>query len=154
MFQPTWDYSSVSDGLMLEKFINIDNLLIDEKKNIHGINWKKFRDHTSSVHSLSRVRLFATPWTAACQTSLSATISQSMLRLMSIELVMPSSHLTHCCPLLLPPSILPSIRVFSSQSVLHIRWTKYWNFSFSINPSNEYSVLISFRMGWFDLLAV
>ena len=104
--------------------------------------------------SLSRVQLFADPWTAAHQASLSITNSQSLLKLMFIELVMPSSHLTLCCPLLLPPSIFPSIRVFSNESVLCIRWPNYWSFSFSISPSNEYSRLISFRMAWLDLLAV
>ena len=94
-----------------------------------------------------------TPWTAAHQTSLSFTNSWSLRKPMSIELVMPSNHLI-LCPLLLPPSIFPSIRVFSSESVLHIRWSKYWGFSFSISPSNEYSGLISFRMDWLDLLAV
>ena len=105
-----------------------------------------------AVQSLSRVWLFAIPWTAAHQASLSFTISQSLLRLMSIESVMPSNHLILCCPLLLLPSIFPSIRVFSSESALHIRWPKYW--SFSISPSDEYSGLISFRINWFDLLAV
>ena len=108
----------------------------------------------SSVQSLSHVRLFATPWTAACQASLSITNSQSPPKLMSIELVMPSNHLILCPPLLLLPSIFPSIRVFSNESVLCIRWPKYWSFSFSISPSNEYSGLISFRMDWLDLLAV
>ena len=108
----------------------------------------------SSVQLLSRVRLVATPGTAAHQASLSITSSQSLLKVMSIELVMPSNHLIHCRPLLLPPSIFPSIRVFSNESVLHIRWPKYWSFSFSISPSNEYSELISFRMNWLDLLAV
>ena len=97
---------------------------------------------------------FVTPWTAACQASLSITSSQSLLKLMSIELVMPSNHLTLCHPFLLLPSIFLSIRVFSKKSVLHIRWPKYWSFSFSISPSNEYSGLIYFRMNWFDLLAV
>ena len=96
----------------------------------------------------------ATPWTTARQASLSITISWSLLKLMSIESVMPSSHLTLCRPLLLPPSIFPSIRVFSSESPLHIRWPKYWSFSFSIGPSNEHPGLISFRMDWLDLLAV
>ena len=107
----------------------------------------------SSVELLSHVRLFATPWTAACQASLSITNSRNLLKLMSIELVMPSNHLILCHHLLLP-SIFPSIRVFSNKSVLHIRWPKYWSFSFSISPSNEYSGLISFRMDWLDLLAV
>ena len=103
------------------------------------------------MQSLSHVRLFATLWTAALQASLSITNSLSLLKLMSIESVMPCNHLTLCHPLLLLPSIFPSIRVFSNESVLHIRWPKYWSFSFSISPSNEYSGLISFRMDWFDL---
>ena len=107
---------------------------------------------SQSVQSLSRVRLFATPWTAARQASLSITDSWSLL--MSIESVMPSSHLILCHPLLLPPSIFPSIRVFSNESAFHIRWPKYWSFSFSISPSNEHSGLISFRMDWWDLLVV
>ena len=102
-------------------------------------------------HRFSRVQLSAAPWTAAHQASLSITVSQSLLKLMSTESVMPSSHLTLCCPLLLLPSIFPSIRVFSNESALHIRWPKYW--SFSVSPSNEYSGLISFRI-WFDFLAV
>ena len=107
-----------------------------------------------SVQSLSRVPLFATPWTAARQASLSITNSQSWLKLMSIESVMPSNHLTLCCPLLLLPSIFPSISVFSNESVLCIRWPNYWSFGFSLSPSNEYSGLISFRMDWLGLLAV
>ena len=107
----------------------------------------------SSVQSLSRVRLFATPWIAARQASLSITISWSSLKLTSIESVMPSSHLILCRPLLLP-SIPPSIRVFSNESTLHMRWPKYWSFSFNISPSNEHPRLISFRMDWLDLLAV
>ena len=95
-----------------------------------------------------------TPWTSACQTSLSFTNSWSLLKLVSVELVMPSNHLILCHPLLLPPSITPSIRAFSDESVLHIRWPKYWSFSYSISPFNEYSALISFRMDWLDLLAV
>ena len=110
--------------------------------------------HLSSVQSLSHVRIFATPWSSAGQASLSIANSQSMLKLMSIELVMPSSHLILCRPLLLPPSIFPSIRVFSNESVLRMRWPKYWNFSFSISSSNEHSGLISFKMDWLDLLAV
>ena len=108
----------------------------------------------SSVQSLSCVRLFATPWTAACQAFLSITSSWSLLKLVPIELVMPSNHLILCRPLLLLPPILPSIRVFSNESDLHIRWPKYWSFSFSISPSNEYSGLISFRIDWFDFLVV
>ena len=107
-----------------------------------------------SVQSLSRVRLFAVPWTAAHQASLSITNSRSLLRLTSSELMMSSNHLILCHPLLLPPSIFPSIRVFSNESVLCIRWPKYWSFSFSISPSNEYPGLISFRMDWLDLVAV
>ena len=107
-----------------------------------------------SVQSLSHIQLFATPGTAACQASLSVTNSQSSPKLMSIELVMPSSHLILCRPLLLLPSIFPSIKLFSSESALHIRWPKYWSFSFSISPSSEYSGLISFKVDWFDLLAV
>ena len=107
----------------------------------------------SSVHLLSHVWLFATPWTAAPQASQSFTISWNLLKLMSIESVMPSNHLILCHPLLLP-SIFPSIRVFSSESALHIRWPKYWSFNFSISPSNKYSRLIFFRIDWFDLLAV
>ena len=107
-----------------------------------------------SVQSLSRVRLFATPWIAERQASLSITSSQSSPKLKSIELVMASSHLILCCPLLLLPSIPPSIRVFSSESILHMRWPKYWSFSFSIIPSKEIPGLISFRMNWLDLLAV
>ena len=109
---------------------------------------------SQSVQSLSHVRLFATPWTAARQASLSLTNSWSLLRLMSIKSVMPFNHLILCHPLLLPPSIFPSIRIFSNESALHIRWPKYWSFSFNISPSNEYSGLISFTMDWLDLLAV
>ena len=105
------------------------------------------------VQLLSRGRLFATPWTAACQASLSNTNSRSLLKLMFIESVMPSNHLILCPPLLLL-SIFPSIRVFSNETALHIRWPKHWSFSFSISPSNEYSGLISFKVEWFDLLAV
>ena len=106
------------------------------------------------IQSLSRVRLFVTPWTAAHQASLSITNSQSLLKLMSIESVMPSNHLILCRPLLLLPSVFPRIRVCSNESALHIRWPKYWSFSFNISPSNEHSGLISFRMDWLDLLAV
>ena len=108
----------------------------------------------TSVQSLSRIWLFATPWIAACQASLSITNSRSLPKLMSIELVMPSSHLILCRPLLLLPPIPPSIRVFSNESTLHMRWPKYWSFSFSIIPSKEIPGLISFRMNWLDLLAV
>ena len=108
----------------------------------------------SSVQSLSHVQLFVTPWTAACQASMSITNSQSLLKLVSIELVMPSNHLILCLPLLLLPPIPPSIRVFSNESALCIRWPKYWSFSFNISPSNEHLGLISLRMDWLDLLAV
>ena len=108
----------------------------------------------NSVQSLGHVQIFETPWTAACQASLSIINSWSWIKLISIKLVMPSNHLILCCPLLLPPSIFSSIRVFSNQSSLRIRWPKYWSFSFSISPSNEYSGLISFRTDWFDPLAV
>ena len=108
----------------------------------------------SSVQLLSHVRLFATPWTAARQASLSITDSQSLLKLMSVESVIPSNHLILCHPLLLLPSIFPSITVFSNKSALCIRWPKYWGFSFNISPSNEYSVPVSFRMDWLDLLVV
>ena len=108
----------------------------------------------SSIQSLSHVRLFAAPWTAACQTSLPITNSWNLLKLMSIKSVMPSNHLILCHPLLLLPSIFPSIRVFSNESALRFRWPKYWSFSFSISSSNEYSGLISFGMDWLDLLAV
>ena len=107
----------------------------------------------SSAQSLSRVQLFVTPWTAACQASLSITNSRNLLKLMSIESVIPSNHLILCHPLLFLPSIFPSIRVFSNESVLRIRWPKYQSFSFSISPSNEHPGLI-FRMDWLDLLAV
>ena len=108
----------------------------------------------NSAQLLSRVQLFATPWTAARQSFLSITYSQSLFKLMSIESVMPSNNLILCHPLLLLPSIFPSIRDISNESVLYIRWPNYWSFNFSISPSNEYSELISFRIDWFDLLAV
>ena len=112
------------------------------------------RSLSQLVQSLSQVQLFVTPWTAARQIFLSITNSWSLLKLMSSELVMLSNYIILCHPLLLLPSILPSVRVFSNESVLHIRWPKYWSFSFSISPSNEYSGLISFRIDLFDLLAV
>ena len=108
----------------------------------------------SSVQSLSCVRLFVTPWTATCQASLSITNSRSLLKPMCIESVMPSNHLILYCPLLLLPSIFPSIMVFSNELILHIRWPKHWSFNFSISFSNEHSELISFRIDWFDILAV
>ena len=106
----------------------------------------------SSVQSLSRVQLFATPWIAAHHASLSITISRSLPKLISIEWVMPSNHLILCCPLLLLPPIPPNIRVFSNESTLHMRWPKYWSLSFSISPSNKHPELISFRMDWLDCL--
>ena len=121
---------------------------------VKGQNILAHESLSSSVQSLSHVRLFATPWTAECQASLSITSSQSLLKFMSINLVMPSNYLILCHPLLLPPSIFPSIRVFSNELALCIRWPKYWSFSFNISPSSEYSGLISFRMDWLDLLAV
>ena len=122
---------------------------------LRSLTWTlKWLRRFSSVQLFSRVRLFVTPWTAAHQTSLSFTISQSLLKLMSTESVMPSNHFMLCHPLLLLPSIFLSIRVFPSELSLRIRWPKYWSFSFSISPSNEYSGLISFRVDWFDLLAV
>ena len=123
----------------------------DSAPSLPFVTWPP-RASVSSVQSLSHVQLFATPWTAARQASLSN--SRSLLRLMSIESVMPSNHLILCHPLLLLPSIFSSIRVFSNESALHIRWPKDWSFSFSIRPPNEYSGLISFRMDWLDLLAV
>ena len=119
----------------------------------HGILPKR-KAITRSVQSLSWVQLFAIPWTAAHQACLSVINSWSLLRLMSIESVMSSNHLILCHPLFLPPSIFPSIRVFSNESALHIRWPKYWSFSFNISPSHEHPGLISFRMDWLDLLAV
>ena len=132
---PSNEYS----GLIFFRIVWIDLLAVQ-------VTLKSLLQHQRSVQSLSHVRLFVTPWTAARQTSLSITNSWSLLKPMSIELVMPSNHLILCRPLLLLPSILPSIRVFSSESVLHIRWLKYQIFSFSISPSNEYSGLIFFRM--------
>ena len=113
-----------------------------------------YPSYPSSVQSLSYIRLFATPWTATCQASLSITNSQNLLKLRSIVLVMPSNYLILCHPLILLPSIFPSVWVFSNEPALHIRWPKYWSFSFSISPFSEYSGLISFRIEWFDLFAV
>ena len=128
----------------------------------YTLSWRLFQVHLKSVYrealgsvqSLRHVQLFVTPWTAAHQASLSITNSQSLLKLMSNELVMPSNNLILCHSLLFPPSIFPSIRVFCNESVLHIRWPKYWSFNLSIRPSNEYSGLISFRIDWLDLLAI
>ena len=125
-------------------------MLCDDNCTLRKKNMIEF----SSVQSLSHVRLFATPWTAVHQASMSTNNSQSLFKLISIESVMPSNHLILCHPLLLPPLIFPSNRVFSNQSVFHLSWPKYWSFSFSVSPSNECSGLISFRMDWLDLLAV
>ena len=131
------------------------NEAIFSKENIQmSITWKYFNHHFSSVQSLSPVRIYMIPWITAQQASLSITNSRSLLKLMSIESVMPSRHLILCRPLLLLPSTTPSIRVFSNESTLHMRWPKYWSFSFSISPYNEHPGLISFRMDWLDLLAV
>ena len=138
------------------KFWNmLQNSVLNKSCPLEKLSYQKLTFGVfSSVQSLSRVQLFATPWTAAHQASLSITNSQSLLKLMSTASVMPPNHLIFCHPLLLPPSILPSIRVFSNESILCIRWPKYWSFSFSISPSNEYSGRISFRMNWLDNLAV
>ena len=125
-----------------------------QRKGPKGKGCRSLSVQFSSVQSLSRVQLFATSWTTAHQAFLSTTNSQSLLKLMSNESVLPSNHLILCHPLLPPPYIFPSIRVFSNDSVLQIRWPKYWSFSFNISPSNEYSGLIPFRMDWLDLLAV
>ena len=125
---------------------------------IEGKSILKHKHHTATISSVfssvTHSCLTVTPWTVARQASMSITNSQSLLKLISIKSVMPSNYLILCHPLLLPPSIFPSIRVFSNESALHIRWPKDFSFSFSISPSNEYSGLISFRMDWFDLLAV
>ena len=118
------------------------------------INKRLYKSTNCCCFSVAQLCLFATPWTAVCQGSLSFTISQSLLKLMSIELMMPSNHLILCHPLLLLPSIFPSIRVFSNESAVCTRWPKYWSFCFSIGPSNEYSGSISFWVDWFDLLTV
>ena len=129
-------------------------IMITEVKGIYyTVQIQKFlKEYKVQVQSFSHIRLFATPWTAVRPASLSITNSLSLLKLMSTDSVMLSSHLILCRPLLLPPSIFPSIRVFSHESVLRIRWPKYWSFSLNISPSNEYSGLISFRMDWLDLL--
>ena len=123
------------------------------KKQLH-FSFSLLQYQFSSVQLLSRVQLFVTPWIAAHQASLSITNSQSSHKPMSIVLVIPSIHLILCCPLFLVPSIFPSIRVFSNESALHIRWSKYWSFSFNISPSNKHPGVISFRMDWLDFLAV
>ena len=133
----------------------IQNISCDSQitHSLHHVSFIVSDNHII-VQLLSPIQLFTTSWTAAHQSSLSITISQSLLKLTFIEPMMPSNYLILCHPLLLPPSIFPSIRVFSNESVLCIRWPKYWSFSFNFNPSNVYSGLISFRIDWFDLLAV
>ena len=138
-----WEWLPTPSCLWPQNYVNKAHILIDAL----GVQF-------SSVQSLSRVRLFATPWAAAQQASLSNTNSQSQPKLMSIELVMPSNHLILCFPLLLLPSIFPSIRVFSNESTLRMRWSKYWAFSFNIRPLSEHPGLISFRMDWLDPFAV
>ena len=147
--QPRWLYLE-----MISFKIDRDIKSFSDKQKLREFSTTKPAIQFSSVQSLSRVRLFATPWIAALQASLSIINSRSSLRLMSIESVMPSSHLILCHPLLLPPPIPPSITVFSNESTLCMKWPKYWSFSFSIIPSKEISGLISFRMDWLDLLAV
>ena len=143
---------TVTDFILLGSRIIADGDCSHEIKTL--ASWKKSYEQPSSVQALGRVRLPATPWYAARQASLSITNSRSLPKLMSTESVMPCNHLILCCPLLLLPSIFPNIRVFSHESALHIRWPKYWSFSFNISPSNEHPGLISFRMDWLDLLAV
>ena len=153
--QIDWEtMETVTDFIFLGSKITADGDCSHEIKKHLLLGRKAMTNLSQFSSSLSCVQLFATPWIAACQASLSITNSQSLLKLMSIEPVMTSNHLILCRPLLLPPSIFPSIRVFSIESALRIRWPKYWSFSFSISPSNEYLGLISFTIGWFDLLAV
>ena len=141
-----WDFAGKNTGVDCHFLLHLRHWL--------WLNNVRTICDVSSVQLLSCVQPFATPWTAARQASLFITNSQSWLKLMSIQSVMPSNHLILCCLLLLPPSFFPSIRVFSNESVFHIRWPKYRGFSFSIGPSSEYSGLISFRTDWLDLLAV
>ena len=141
------------ESYMIEQ-LTLSVFLLYEVEQMSETPRKRVRDQFSSVQLLSRVRLFVTPWTATRQASLSITNSRSSPKPMSIESVMPSNHLILCCPLLFLSSIFPSIRVFSNESVLRIRWPKYWSFTFNISPSNEHSGLISFRMDWMDHLAV
>ena len=143
----SWRYQNPWIQTTLQSYNDQNSMLLAQNHKYTSVQF-------SSVQSLSHVRLFVTPWTASRQASLSITNSQSLLKLMSIESVMPSNHLILCHPLLLLPSIFPSIRVFSNESALHIRWPKYWSFSFNISPSNEQPGLISLRMDWLALLAV
>ena len=161
-------YKIVHSLPILIRWTRIFQVLVIQNSNMYGKRWttklirkRRLRKFTfngkkgmSSVHSLNRVWFFATPWTTAHQASLSITNSRSLLKLSLIESVMPSNHFILCHPLLLLPSIFPSIRVFSNESDLLIRWPNYWSFNFSISPSNEYSGLISFWIDWMDLLAV
>ena len=147
---PRWDRRVWVDWKWVFPFSYVSGLELTVVVYFSSSKWVQF----CSVQSLSGVHLFATPWIAACQASLSITNSQRLWKLMSIESVMPSNHLILCHPLLLPPSIFPRIRVFTNESALWIRWPTYWSFSFNIRLSNEYSELISFRMDWLDLLAV
>ena len=144
-------FSTISSFPILPFIKNKYNSLFLHREELHPLSWSL---QFSSVQSLSRVWLFVTPWIAARQASLSITNSRSLLRLKFIESVMPSSHVILCCPLLLLPPIPPSIRIFSNESTLCMRWPKYWSFSFSISPSNEHPRLISFRMDRLDLLTV
>ena len=151
--QYTWEWFNIPNKEVLFSKSNIrENWAIRRNTNDQYTCEEIFKLHQFS--SLSHIQLFAIPWTAAHQASLSITNSQSLLKLIFIESVMPSNHLILSHPLLLLPSIFPSIRVFSNESMLRIRWPKYWSFSFNISPSNEYSGLISFRIDWLDLLAV
>ena len=156
----TGHFQEFSDSLVIRTPQFHSQLLVGELRSCKpcveakGEKKRSFSYQFSSVQLLSHVQLFATPWTATHQASLSITSSRSLLELVSIELVMPSNHLILCHPLLFLPSIFPRIRIFSNELVLCIRWSKYWSFSFSISTSSEYSVLISFRMDWFDHLAV
>ena len=149
----TWEVQDSGPPLFNYSILNNLHMPVP-KSQLSSEEMQTLLENISSVQSLSRVQLFATPWTTAHQASLSITNSRSLPKLMSIESVMPSNHLILCHPLLLLPSIFPSIRVFSSESSLHIRWPKYWSFSFNISPSNEHPGLISPWMDWLDLLAV
>ena len=145
-------YSAIVTILNLEGWVGVSSSCRTTQR--HHLDYSLSLEEELIVQSLSCVWLFATPWTAACQAFLSFTISLSLLKFTSIKLVMLSDHLILCCPLLLLPSIFPSIRVFSNESALPIKWLKYWSFSFSISHSNEYSGFISFRIDWFDFLSV
>ena len=155
-FNLSWQEEKIDTSFIYSSFKNrgLTNLTEVQARLVYWNLQNIVKWEFSSVQSFSCVQLFVTPWTAARQASLSITNSWSLPRLVSIESVMPSNHLILCHPLLLPPSVSPSIKVFSNESVLCIRWPKYWSFSFNISPSNEHSGLISFRMEWFDLLAV